>query len=108
MGGTDRYARIPANERYSLHFLLYHYHIGNLLLVSHPNHFTPKECGRNERGFTHNITHELKTPIAVAYAANDAMLNFKGAENPEKDTLICKSSKHNSSNSVAWWNRFCP
>ena len=26
----------------------------------------------------------------------------------EKDTLICKSSKHNSSNSVAWWNRFCP
>lgn len=26
--------------------------------------------------FTHNITHELKTPIAVAYAANDAMLNF--------------------------------
>ena len=43
-----------------------------------------KECGRNERGFTHNITHELKTPIAVAYAANDAMLNFKGAENPEK------------------------
>ena len=26
--------------------------------------------------FTHNITHELKTPIAVAYAANDALLNF--------------------------------
>ena len=26
--------------------------------------------------FTNNITHELKTPIAVAYAANDAMLNF--------------------------------
>lgn len=34
--------------------------------------------------FTHNITHELKTPIAVAYAANDALLNFKGAENREK------------------------
>ena len=34
--------------------------------------------------FTHNITHELKTPIAVAYAANDAMLNFKGAENRKK------------------------
>ena len=23
------------------------------------------------------MTHELKTPIAVAYAANDAMLNFE-------------------------------
>lgn len=26
--------------------------------------------------FVNNITHELKTPIAVAYAANDALLNF--------------------------------
>ena len=26
--------------------------------------------------FTNNITHELKTPISVAYAANDALLNF--------------------------------
>ena len=26
--------------------------------------------------FTNNITHELKTPIAVAYAANDALLNL--------------------------------
>ena len=26
--------------------------------------------------FTNNVTHELKTPIAVAYAANDALLNF--------------------------------
>ena len=26
--------------------------------------------------FTNNITHELKTPIAVAYAANDALLIF--------------------------------
>lgn len=30
--------------------------------------------------FTNNITHELKTPIAVAYAANDALLNFDQAE----------------------------
>ena len=30
--------------------------------------------------FTNNITHELKTPIAVAYAANDALLNFSQAE----------------------------
>ena len=34
--------------------------------------------------FTNNITHELKTPIAVAYAANDALLNFNGAENLTK------------------------
>ena len=33
--------------------------------------------------FTHNITHELKTPIAVAYAANDALMNFS-SENEEK------------------------
>ncbi len=33
--------------------------------------------------FTHNITHELKTPIAVAYAANDALLNFKQGADPE-------------------------
>ncbi len=31
--------------------------------------------------FTNNITHELKTPIAVAYAANDSLLNFDSAHN---------------------------
>lgn len=34
--------------------------------------------------FTSNITHELKTPIAVAYAANDALLNYGLADNPVK------------------------
>ncbi len=34
--------------------------------------------------FTNNITHELKTPIAVAYAANDALLNFGESNSPEK------------------------
>ena len=34
--------------------------------------------------FTNNITHELKTPIAVAYAATDALLNFQQADNPAK------------------------
>lgn len=34
--------------------------------------------------FTNNITHELKTPIAVAYAANDALLNFNQADEKSK------------------------
>ena len=34
--------------------------------------------------FTNNITHELKTPIAVAYAANDALLNFAGQADEQK------------------------
>ena len=36
--------------------------------------------------FTNNMTHELKTPISVAYAANDALLNF--------DTLSPKAEKY--------------
>lgn len=34
--------------------------------------------------FTNNITHEMKTPIAVAYAASDALLNFDAGRDPEK------------------------
>ena len=34
--------------------------------------------------FTNNITHELKTPIAVAYAANDALLNYGILAHPDK------------------------
>ena len=26
--------------------------------------------------FTHNMTHELKTPVAVAYSAADSMLRY--------------------------------
>lgn len=43
--------------------------------------------------FTNNITHELKTPIAVAYAANDALLNFNLAEDKmqrDKYLNICQ------------------
>ena len=39
--------------------------------------------------FTNNITHELKTPIAVAYAANDALLNFNQAkEKTQRDKYL--------------------
>lgn len=34
--------------------------------------------------FTNNMTHELKTPIAVAYAANDVLLNFDGINDAQK------------------------
>lgn len=34
--------------------------------------------------FTNNMTHELKTPIAVAYSVNDALLNFDVTEDKEK------------------------
>lgn len=43
--------------------------------------------------FTNNITHELKTPIAVAYAANDALLNFNLAKDEHQRTRYLKISQ---------------
>ena len=37
---------------------------------------TQKSLDEMKSDFTNNMTHELKTPISVAYAANDALLNF--------------------------------
>lgn len=34
--------------------------------------------------FTNNMTHELKTPIAIAYSAADTLLNFRQGDNKEK------------------------
>ena len=34
--------------------------------------------------FVGNMTHELKTPIAIAYSANDALLNYDTANDPQK------------------------
>lgn len=42
------------------------------------------ELDEMKSSFTSNITHELKTPIAVAYAANDALLNYGLGDNPVK------------------------
>ncbi len=44
--------------------------------------FRQKSLEEMRRDLTHNITHELKTPIAVAAAANDAMRNFSADADP--------------------------
>ncbi len=43
--------------------------------------------------FTNNMTHELKTPIAVAYSATDALLNFNLSKNEEKRKKYLQISK---------------
>lgn len=44
--------------------------------------FRQKTLEEMRLDLTHNITHELKTPIAVANAANDALLDFGAADDP--------------------------
>ena len=36
--------------------------------------------------FVSNMTHELKTPVAIAYSANDALLNYDTTDDPAKKT----------------------
>ena len=45
---------------------------------------TLKSLDEMKSDFTNNMTHELKTPISVAYAANDALLNFPDEDSPEQ------------------------
>ena len=45
---------------------------------------TQKFLDEMKSDFTNNMTHELKTPISVAYAANDALLNFPDEDSPEQ------------------------
>ena len=39
-----------------------------------------------KRDFTNNMTHELNTPISVAYSAIDTLINFRQGESREKRT----------------------
>lgn len=43
-----------------------------------------RELDEMKSDFTSNMTHKLKTPIAVAYAANDAMMVYGLDKNPAK------------------------
>lgn len=42
--------------------------------------------------FTNNMTHELKTPIAIAYAANDSLLQFPDPKDEERTKKYLNAS----------------
>ena len=50
--------------------------LAGVLLYLVKTMFRQKSLEEMRRDFTHNITHELKTPISVAVAATDALRNF--------------------------------
>ena len=46
--------------------------------------FRQRTLEEMRRDFTHNITHELKTPISVAVTATDALRNFSADADPDR------------------------
>lgn len=46
--------------------------------------FEQKKLSEIKTDFINNMTHELKTPISILSAANEAMTNFNVLENPQK------------------------
>lgn len=46
--------------------------------------FRQRTLEEMRRDFTNNITHELKTPISVASAASDALMNFSAEADPQR------------------------
>ncbi len=55
-----------------------------LLLFLVRTMFRQRTLEEMRKDFTRNITHELKTPIAVATAATDALKNHAAEENPQR------------------------
>ena len=67
------------------------HNLGDVILLKNITEF--KELDTAKTTFISTISHELKTPIAVAYAANDALLNFNQAEDKtqrDKYLRICQ------------------
>lgn len=58
--------------------------MGAVLIYLVRTMFVQKNLEQMRQDLTHNITHELKTPISVAVAANDALRNFAADQNPER------------------------
>lgn len=52
-----------------------------------------EELEKSSTDFAHNITHELKTPIAVALAAHEALIDFGGSENAERRAGLLETSR---------------
>jgi signal transduction histidine kinase len=55
--------------------------------------FRQKSLDEIKSDFVNNMTHELKTPISVAYAVTDALLNFGIIDDPEKRKEYLNVSK---------------
>lgn len=51
-----------------------------------------RKIDKMKTDFTNNMTHQLKTPIAIAYAANDALLNYGLDADEEKRKEYLKAS----------------
>lgn len=58
--------------------------LGAVLVYLIRTMFRQKSLEQMRRDFTHNITHELKTPISVAIAATDALRNFSADSDAER------------------------
>ncbi len=58
--------------------------MGGMLIYLVRTMFEQKNLEQMRQDLTHNITHELKTPLSVAVAANDALRNFSADNDPTR------------------------
>ena len=58
--------------------------MGGVLIYIVRTMFREKTLEQMRRDLTHNITHELKTPIAIAATANEALRNFSADADPQR------------------------